>query len=101
MAVVGIYYKQGSTRTLIPSSVVPISRVSTPKNDETYEWIVTNRINDRCKPPLHCELDLTDTLLASDIDGFGVCVSVVNLKSGNTVQVEVGSASLSYEYYRK
>jgi len=101
MAAVGVYYKYGSTRVLINSSVVPISRRTTPKALDSYQAVGSGTIQDQVKPALHCELDLTSGLLFNDLDGFGICVAAINTNSTNRVDVVVSHANLSFEFYRK
>lgn len=101
MACVGLYYLQGSTRTLIPASVVPVCRRSTPDPIDTANDFATGNLPGRQDVTLMAVIDTRSSLLGAAIDGFGICVSVINTKDTAVVGATITQAYLSYEFYKE
>jgi len=101
MACVGIYYLSGGTRTLITSSVVPLSRLTTPDPRETFQDLATVTISGNMHVPLMAVLDLSSAQLGADVQGFGICIATVNWEDATAVEATVANASLNVEYYIK
>lgn len=99
MGCVGLYYKIGSTRYLINNSVIPVSKVTVPSPPQARlsQAIVLNSNN--IHVPLMSVISV-QSLLADDIDSFGICVSTINWEDDAAVDVEVLNASLCVEYYK-
>lgn len=101
MACVGVYYLSGGTRTLITSSVVPLSRLTTPSPVTTYADLATLTVSGNMHVPLMAVLDLSSAQLGSDVQGFGICIATVNWEDATAVEAKVSNASLNVEYYIK
>jgi len=102
MACVGIYYRQtDGTRTLIPASVVPVCRRSMPDADDTKGIMVTGNLPARQDVTLMAVIDTRTSLLATALDGFGICVSAINTQNKDSVKIQITQAHLSYEFYKE
>lgn len=98
MASVALYYLIGTTRILVPASVVNVSRTTVPNPENTYEDLATLTVNGNMHVPL-AGIISDPTSIATDIDGFGICVSTINWQNADVVEVVVINASLNVEYY--
>jgi hypothetical protein len=99
MASAALYYLQGSTRVVLPGTVVNVSRTTTPDPNSTRLDLATVTINGNIHVPL---MNLMQCPFGSaDITGFGICVSAINWENTARVNVVVKNASISGEFYKQ